>query len=78
MNRPVTVLYYFKSHVSFTLFMSETSCVLENTVRGYAKSSKQAQGEVVVWRHPFFIMVLCGQLHVSVFTPDKGAPVPIQ
>jgi len=49
--------------------MTETFSVLENTVRAYAKSSKQAQEEVVVWRHPFFIMVLCGQLHVLVFYP---------
>jgi len=46
-----------KSHDSFTLSMAETFSVLENTVRAYATSSKQAQGEVVVWRHPFFIML---------------------
>lgn len=71
---PVTVAPYFKSHFSFTLFLTEAFSVLENTVRAYAKFSKQAQGEVVVWRHPFFIMVLCGQLHVSVVLPRIKEP----
>ena len=54
--------------------MTETFSVLENTLRAYATSSKQAQGEVVVWRHPFLIMVLFGQLHVSLVLPRIKGP----
>ena len=54
--------------------MTNTFSVLENTVRAYATSSTQAQVAVVVCRHPFFIMVLCGQLHVSLVLPQTKEP----
>jgi len=74
LNPPVTAVPYFKFLFLLQFFMTETFSVLENTLRAYATSSKQAQGEVVVWRHPFLIMVLFGQLHVSLVLPRIKGP----